>query len=175
MPEWKDIHSDKKLKSIFAKLDNIPIDESLIDEMQGYYLAMMEDHSIRGHRLPSGMNGKKDLEKLSDIFANNQANRDRVSYIRVGLQVIDTELDIIESAAMRHLQRNFSDELAGLKTVDQRTNMINSILAPIQRARASHQKVSKVASLVDDNLKNTHFTLVQIQGLALSVIDNRNV
>jgi len=176
--DWKAIHQDPKLKRFFNALKNpsLQIDESLIDEMRTYFIATKDGQlHPKGHSFPSGMKGKQDLIDITELFSRLQSYRERIAHMKVGLHLVKAELDDLYEAAERYLQRNYEEEFATLKTIEQRDKMRKSVLLPIDKVYSVHRKVLEVARLVDENLKNNHFTIVQVQELALNTIDRRDV
>lgn len=177
--DWQAIHRDPKLhNTFFAVLKNqsLQIDESAIDELRTYFIATKDGQlHPKGHTFPSGMGGKSDLVALDELFTRLQGYRERIAHMKVGLHLVKAELDDLHGAAERYLQRTYEAEFNTLKTIEQRDKMRQSVLLPIYKAFSSHKKVLEVARLVDESLKDNHFTLKQVQELALNTIDRRDV
>lgn len=174
--DWKIVHRDHRLTKFFDTLPNMKIDESLIDEMRTYFVATQDGQlHPKGHTFPSGMNGKSDLVALDELFTRIAGYRERIAHIKVGLHLVKAELDDLVEAAERYLQRNWEEEFSTLKTIEQRDKMRKSVLLPIHKSFSSHKKVLEVARIVDENLKDSFFTLKQVQELALNTIDRRDV
>lgn len=163
---WQEIGQDAQILALMAKLDSDPRFSLNVNDLQleldRYSLAT--DSKTGALRIPRGQNGYKDFVDLAQLHAENQAYRDRISYLTIQASRLRRALRTLWESAWAYLRCTYPYKMESCSTQTALEMLVSSyVLAPLSCRLEAVNDLLESLRTVDTNLTNMHFTLKEVQ------------
>ena len=164
---WDSMAQDTQIQALMNRLATEPVFltdlTSLKNEIDRYYLAVYP--KTRKLSIPRGEGGYNDFLVLANLHSQNQAYRDRVTYLTIQVNNLKRALKTIYNNAMHYLRKTYPYEMQDL--LPTQTALEQAIATEVMPLLS--KKMEEVAGFLDSlealdtNLTNFHFTLKEVQ------------
>jgi len=154
-----------RLSDSLSKKQIFKVDKTLVELLKSF---LKQDFVI-----PNGSKGRKDLIKIGNIMAITQEQREQTASVKVDYLKKQGRLNSLYFLARTYIYNNYKEFMYEYKTVEIRTDVINSFLIDLVEKQNVCEAIIEVGDLVLETLKDRYFTLCKINDICLATMPEK--
>ena len=149
------IRADKRVMRLMTLFQELPIYQIPIDS---HYKEIEQTHKTRNIRFLS-QSSPRFIEAVVDASIRDQADRSRLVEISMACYRAEASLNEALEQLRLYLMHRFANDFAGVRTISERSKVMNMALAPFVKFVAQTTQIRTLANMVVEDIDHGAWSL----------------
>lgn len=161
----------RKIRKRLKTEDECQLDDNLEDEILDLQKTSVATLRNFTHKF---IETNKDMIKLSKLFAQTQANRERINEIAIEMTyLLNNFLYPMRNLARAKLLTDYSELITTYKTVEDRNIIMTSVTGILEKRISRAENILEIAELAIKNLDQNYWSLKSIKEIGEGIAARR--
>jgi hypothetical protein len=148
-------------------------DTTILKEIRAFLLTSDKIQKEFKSLIPGEYTTREALEELINAFKSVMVMRDRTMEVRLGCVRPRAKLIQMQEQLTAYVLKYHGTQLAKFKTAGDRDIILRGIIPELHLYKSRYDSIIETCDLVLESLKDTHFSLVEVEKLATICYEGR--